>query len=185
MQRRSAVRFVALAGFILALAGSAWANGEEFFALPKDGTVDLVYFGRIKDSRTGRSVSGSVYFLLTDKSSGLSFQFLSDKPGHYRSPDVGTAIKGIGEDVKVDAFELTTIVEGYKNARITRLPRKSHGTVELEVRLDPIASSDVSTAGLGATDAPQYAWIIALAALALWLLYKGARPFSRPRSAEH
>jgi len=183
MQRRSAVRSVALAGFILALAGSAWANGEEFFALPKDGTIDLLYFGRIKDSRTGRSVTGSVYFLLTDKSSGLSFQFLSDKPGHYRSPDIGAAIKGIGENVKVDAFELTTIVEGYRNAKITRLPRKSQGTVELEVRLDPIVSGDVSTAGLGPTGAPQYAWIVAVAAIVLLVVLRGTRAFSRHRSA--
>src|SRR6202049_55524 len=101
MKRDSALRSVAILGFILALAGTAWANGEEFFAPAKDGKIDLVYFGRIKDSRTGRSVTDSVYFLLTDKSTGLSFQFTSDKPGHYRSPDIGAAIKGIGETVNV------------------------------------------------------------------------------------
>ena len=46
---------------VLALGRArAWANGEEFFAPAKNGKIDLVYFGRIKDSQTGRSVTDSV-----------------------------------------------------------------------------------------------------------------------------
>jgi hypothetical protein len=182
MKRDSAFRSFAILGFILALAAPAWANGEEFFAPAKDGKIDLVYFGRIKDSRTGRSVTDSVYFLLTDKSTGLSFQFTSDKPGHYRSPDIGAAIKGIGEKVNVDAFEITTIVAGYKKAAITRVPRKSEGTVELEVRLDPVASDDVRSAGLGIADAPSYMWVILIGALVLLVIVKAARTSGRPRT---
>ena len=177
--RRATLRCVALA-FALVLAGTtvAWANGEEFFVLPKDGKVDLLYFGRIKNSQTGRSVTEQVYFLLTDKSSGLSFEFTSDKPGHYRSPDVGTAIKGIGENVNVNAFELTTVVAGYRNAQVTRLPRKSQGAVELEMRLEPIASSEVSTAGLNAAGRPGFVWLVAAAALVLVVFFTRAWPFS-------
>ena len=89
MRRDSAFRSVAILGFILALAGTAWANGEEFFAPAKNGKIDLVYFGRIKDSQSGRSVTDSVYFVLTDKSTGLSFPFTNDKPGHFRTPTSG------------------------------------------------------------------------------------------------
>src|SRR3979490_1697119 len=103
MKRDSAFRSVAILGSILALAGTAWANGEEFFAPAKNGKIDLVYYGRIKDSQTGRSITDSVYFVLTDKSTGLSFPFTNDKPGHFRSPDVGTAIKEIGEQVDANA----------------------------------------------------------------------------------
>jgi hypothetical protein len=149
MKRESAFLTAAVLGFLLTCSATVWANGEEFFAPAQDGKIDLVYFGRIKDSRTGRSITDSVYFLLTDKSTGLSFQFTSDKPGHYRSPDVGAAIKGIGEKVNVDAFEMSTIVAGYRNAKITRVPRKSEGTVELEVRLDPVGAPEVTSAGLG------------------------------------
>src|ERR1700694_989831 len=127
MKRDSAVRSVAILGFILARAGTAWSNGEEFFAPAKNGKIDLVYFGRIKDSQTGRSITDSVYFLLTDKSTGLSFPFTNDKPGHFRSPDVGTAIKEIGEKVDVNAFEVELQVAGYKKATVTRVPRKTHG----------------------------------------------------------
>ena len=182
MKRSSAFRSVALAGFILALAGTAWANGEEFFAPAKDGTIDLVYYGRIKDSRTGRSVTDSVYFLLTDKSTGLSFQFTSDKPGHYRSPDVGAAIKGIGESVNVNAFEISTIVAGYKKARITKVPRKTQGTVELEVRLEPEDSSNVAAAGLSATDAPAWTGIVLIGSILLMVLVNGARTSRRQRT---
>ena len=55
MKRDSAFRAVAILGFILACAGTVWANGEEFFAAAGSGKIDLVYFGRIKDRLTGRS----------------------------------------------------------------------------------------------------------------------------------
>ena len=175
MKRESAFRSVAILGFILALAGTAWANGEEFFAPAKNGTIDLVYFGRIKDSRTGRSVTDSVYFLLTDKSTGLSFPFTNDKPGHFRSPDVGTAIKEIGEQIDVNGFVITVNVAGYKRATITRMPRKAQGPIELDVRLEPVVSGDVSAAGLGTADATPYTWIILIGFIVLLVIVRGAR----------
>ena len=187
MKQGSAFLSAVVLVLLLSFAGTAWANGEEFFAPAKDGTIDLVYFGRIKDSRTGRSVTDSVYFLLTDKSTGLSFQFTSDKPGHYRSPDIGAAIKGIGEKVDVNAFEISTIVAGYKKARITRVPRKAQGTVELEVRLDPDDSGAVSAAGINPGNSAPYSktWIFLLGALVLFVIVKGARTLGRPRTTAH
>jgi hypothetical protein len=188
MRRRNrAFLSAAVLGFMLACAATASANGEEFFAPAKDGKIDLVYFGRIKDSRTGRSVSDSVYFLLTDKSTGLSFQFTSDKPGHYRSPDIGAAIKGIGEVVNVNAFEITTIVAGYKKAMITRVPRKTQGTVELEVRLDPDDSGTVAAAGLNTADTAPYTrtWIFLIGSLVLLVIVRGARTLGRPQTTKH
>src|SRR6185503_9522114 len=156
MKRDSAFRSVAILGFVLALAGTAWANGEEFFAPAKNGKIDLVYFGRIKDSRTGRSVTDSVYFVLTDKSTGLSFPFTNDKPGHFRSPDVGTAIKEIGEQIDVNGFVIDVNVAGYKRTTIARMPRKAEGAIELDVRLEPVVSDEVLSAVLSTTDAPSY-----------------------------
>ena len=96
MKRDSAFLSATILGFILALAGPVWANGEEFFSAAGTGKIDLVYFGRIKDRLTGRSVTDEAIFLINDKATGLSFPFTNDRPGHYRSPDVGTAIKAIG-----------------------------------------------------------------------------------------
>jgi hypothetical protein len=184
MRRDSAFQAVATLGFILVLAGTASANGEEFFAPAKNGKIDLVYFGRIKDSQTGRSVTDSVYFVLTDKSTGLSFPFTNDKPGHFRSPDVGTAIKEIGEKVDASAFEVTVNVGGYKRATITRMPRKGEGTVELDVRLEPVGSSDASAAGLSGGDAPPYTrtGIALIGSALLLLIVKAARTSSRRRT---
>lgn len=181
MKRDSALRSVAILGFILALAGTAWANGEEFFAPAKNGKIDLVYFGRIKDSQTGRSITDSVYFVLTDQSTGLSFPFTNDKPGHFRSPDVGTAIKEIGEQIDANAFAITVNVAGYQRATITRMPRKAQGPVELDVRLEPVVSGDVKAAGLSGAAAP-WAWIILIGSLALLVIVRVARTSSRPRT---
>ena len=129
MKRATAFRSVALFGLLLALAGTAWANGEEFFAPAKNGKIDLVYYGRIKDGQTGRSVTDSVYFVLTDKATGLSFPFTNDKPGHFQDAGHRRGHQEIGEQVDAKAFEVTVNVAGYKRTTITRLPRKTQGTV--------------------------------------------------------
>ena len=186
MKRDSAFRAIVLGfaflGFNMALADSAWANGEEFFAPAKNGKIDLVYYGRIKDSRTGRSVKDSVYFLLTDKSTGLSFPFTNDKPGHFRSPDVGTSIKEIGEKVNPSAFEVTVNAGGYKRTTIKGMPRKADGTVELDVRLEPVAADNVQAAGLNASGMPSWTWIIVIGSVLLLLIVRAARTSGRPRT---
>jgi hypothetical protein len=156
VKRNSAFLAVATLGFILALAVAVWANGEEFFASAGSGKIDLVYFGRIKDRRTGRSVTDEAIFLIKDKSTGLSFPFTNDKPGHYRSPDVGRAIKEIGEKVDVNAFEVDLQVVGYKKATVTRVPRKTGGNVELDFTLEPLAADTGGAAGVNATDRAPY-----------------------------
>jgi len=175
MTRASARCAVATLGFLLAIAGSASANGEEFFAPAKNGKIDLVYYGRIKDGRTGRSVTDSVYFLITDKHTGLTFPFTNDKPGHFRSPDIGTAIKEIGEQVDVKGFEVVVNVGGYKRTTITQMPRKSGGTVELDVRLEPIEPENVSAAGLKGDAAPPYGWLLLIGAVLVPIAVKWAR----------
>jgi hypothetical protein len=180
--RQTAILALAVLGFIGSLAPAAWANGEEFFAPAKNSKIDLVYFGRIKDSRTGRSITDSVYFLLTDKSTGLSFPFVNDKPGHFRSPDVGTAIKEIGEQIDVNAFEVTVNVAGYQRATITRMPRKGQGAIELDVRLEPAVSKDVLAAGLAPSGPQPYTTtgIILLGGLVAWIIARVARTSGRP-----
>jgi hypothetical protein len=183
MKRQSTVFTAALLGFILAVAGTVWANGEEFFAAAKDGKVDLVYFGRIKDKRTGLSVRDSVYFLLKDKATGLSFPFTNDKPGHYRTPDVGAAIKDIGETINVNAFELDVNVAGYRKFTVTKVPRTNHGTVELDLALEPTLPAAVAGAGANATGGPLSATttaaIVLIGFVALFFIVRGARTSGR------
>jgi hypothetical protein len=180
MKRDSTFVSVAILGFILAFAGTVWANGEEFFAAAGSGKIDLVYFGRIKDRRTGRSVNDEAIFLIKDKATGLSFPFTNDKPGHFRSPDVGTAIKEIGEKVDVNAFEVELQVAGYKKATVTRVPRKTHGSVEIDFALEPLAPDTVGAAGVSATVGASYTRLaIVLIALALFLIVRAVRTSGR------
>jgi hypothetical protein len=180
MTRDSTVLSVAILGFILASAGTVLANGEEFFAAAGSGKIDLVYFGRIKDKRTGRAVTDEAIFLIKDKGTGLSFPFTNDKPGHYRSPDIGTAIKEIGEKVDVNTFEVELQVACYKKATVTRVPRKTHGTVEIDFALEPLAADTVSAAGVSATDGASYTRAaIVLIGIALFLIVRAARTSGR------
>jgi hypothetical protein len=184
MKRDSAFLSVAILGFLLAFASTVWANGEEFFAAAGGGKIDLVYFGRIKDKRTGRSVTDEAVFLIKDKATGLSFPFTNDKPGHYRSPDVGAAIKGIGEQVDVNAFEVELQVAGYKKVAVTRVPRKTNGNVELDFALEPLAPDTVSAAGVSATDGALFrpTAIILIGSMVLFLIVRGARTSGRRSS---
>jgi hypothetical protein len=185
MTRHLAFLPAVILGGLLACSATASANGEEFFAPAKNGKVDLVYFGRVKDRQTGRSVTDSVYFLLRDKSTGLSFPFTNDKPGHYRSPDIGTGIKEIGETVDVNAFEIDVNVAGYKKTTITRVPRAAHGTVELDLKLDPVVSGEVTTAGLGAGSGLDLSTsIIVIGFVALSIIVGVARTSGRPWSTK-
>jgi hypothetical protein len=184
MKRGSTCLPVLVLGFVVAFTGAALANGEEFFAAAKGGKVDLVYFGRIKDKRTGRSVSDEAIFLLKDKATGLSFPFTNDKPGHYRSPDVGAAIKDIGETIDVNAFEVELQVVGYKRATVTRVPRRAHGNVELDFALEPLVPDTVSAAGVSASEGPPYTRtaIILIVSIAVFLIVRGARTSGRRSS---
>jgi hypothetical protein len=168
---------------LLAVAATASANGEEFFAAAKGGKVDLVYFGRIKDRHTGRSIGDSVYFLLRDKATGLSFPFTNDKPGHYRSPDVGAAIKEIGETINPTAFEIDVNVAGYQRLTLRKVPRRAQGAIEVDVLLDPAVSGTVAAAGINATG-PSYARTatIVLGSIVLFFIVRAVRTADRRRS---
>ena len=142
----------AIAVFVLGVmaGGEAWANGGEFFTAADEGPIDLVYVGRVKDARTGRQLAGDVYLTITDNPSGSEYPFMSDRPGHFRSPDIGSLLKDQGSPVDPKNFLVEVVAAGYKTQRLEVLPRKSSGTVEINVVLEPaedappIAAADIS-----------------------------------------
>jgi hypothetical protein len=183
VRRDSAFVAIATLGFILQLAVAVCANGEEFFKAAGSGKIDLVYFGRIKDRRTGRSVTDEAIFVIKDKATGLSFPFTNDRPGHYRSPDVGMAIKEIGEKVDVNAFEVELQVAGYKKATVNKVPRKTSGNVELDFVLEPLAAGTDVAAGVNATDRAPYTRAVIILIVSIALLLIAWRTSSRLWSA--
>ena len=81
MKRDSAFQAVAkhlfILGVVLALAGPAWANGEEFFAPAKNGKIDLEFFGL--------KIRGA--FVLTQSSREPSNWLLIKRNDHFADPE--------------------------------------------------------------------------------------------------
>jgi hypothetical protein len=144
MTGRFTWRSTAMLGLMFAvLSGTAFADGAKFFEPARtDGPIDLVYVGRVSDKGTGTIIRDLVYLKLSHAPSGLHFDFMGDKPGHYRSPDVGAFIKGVVEGpIKATDLQLDVALTGYKPAVITVMPRKTIGVVEVDIKLEKDESS--------------------------------------------
>lgn len=155
MKRQRMWRSVAAVGFVLALAGTAWANGDDFFEpAGSDQPVDLVYVGHVRDKATGRLIKAPAYITVTDTYSGMTFPFTYDTPGHFRSPDIGLAL--VGADLtRRDLLEMRAVVAGYKNTTITKLPRRTKGVVEVNFIMErdgtPLVAEQEDYYGTAAT----------------------------------
>jgi hypothetical protein len=114
-------------------SGSALADGGEFFTpAPENGKVDLVYFGAIKD--TDGNVLDDAEMTVRVDGVGMTFPFDNDRPGHYRSPDIGAQIKSLGEAVDPSRITISCAKKGYKVVRPTRnaVPPKPEGAYEID-----------------------------------------------------
>lgn len=110
----------------LLTAGVAWANGEEFFGT-KDTVLDTYYFGHIKDT-DGKVLDNAVVTVIA-KNLNMKFPFRNDAPGHFRSPDIGKAVKGLGKTLDPSQIEITIVKKGYVLASPVRLPNKGEGGI--------------------------------------------------------
>ena len=111
---------IVLAG--VATSGVLSANGVEFFNAQVDGPTVLYYAGHIKDSQG--NVVDKVMVTISAKNVGMNFPFRNDSPGHFRSPDIGKAIKGLGKEVDPAQIEITISKPGYKVTRAPKIPNK-------------------------------------------------------------
>lgn len=128
----SRLTLLGLLGVVLAGGsppGIVQANGTEFFDAEHDGEVLLYYFGNVRD--TQGQVVDKFMVTIKDKGAGLTFPFRNDTPGHFRSPDVGKAIKGAGKPVDPRNIEVTITKAGYRIVRAPKVPDKQ-GAVELD-----------------------------------------------------
>jgi hypothetical protein len=136
-RQRSVCRAIAVVVCVLLSAGLAWANGEEFFG-SKDDVLDMYYFGSIKDAN-GKVLDNAVVTVVA-KNLNMKFPFRNDAPGHFRSPDIGKAIKGLGKTVDPSQIEITVVKKGYVLAAPIKVPLKSDGGIgPLNVVLSPAA----------------------------------------------
>ena len=197
----AAVLVTSTATLILAGATTLFANGGLFFAPAAQGPVDLVYFGRVKDAQTGRPIRIEPHVDVVDPYTGLYFPFGGDKTGHFRSPDIGAAIKEI-TDTPIDTkrFQIMVSAKGYQDAELTVIPRRSKGAVELNIRLEPerdgttanttvtASNGDSSQSGTGdtvpVTDSSKPTFFLLAACFGLAAISAVARTVGRPASTE-
>ena len=118
------------------------ANGGAFFIPAGRGPVELVYFARVKDSRTGTPIRVAPYVSIVDPLTGIYIPFQGDAPGHFRSPDIGAAIKEVSSTpIDNRQLEITITALGYQTLKLAKIPRQSKGIVELSVRMEPKANA--------------------------------------------
>jgi hypothetical protein len=131
-----------VAALVLASTGTLLANGGAFFIPADRGPVDLVYFARVKDARTGRPIQKTPYVNIVDPFSGIYIPFQGDTPGHFRSPDIGKAIKEVTtEPIDTQQLEIVVTAVGYETVKVARIPRRAKGAIELDVRMVPRANA--------------------------------------------
>ena len=65
----------------------------------------------------------------------------NDAPGHFRSPYVGKAIKGLGKEIDPADIEITVTKPGYKQVLPTKtaVPNRAAGAVQVEFVMEPAA----------------------------------------------
>jgi hypothetical protein len=133
---RHFVRGLAVATVLsLVVPAVSWANGEEFFH--DDDAMNLYYFGHIKD-KAGKTLDG-VTITITAKKLGMRFPVRNDAPGHFRSPDVGKAIKGLGKEINPADIEIAVSKPGYRQVlpAKTAVPNRAAGAVQVEFVMEP------------------------------------------------
>jgi hypothetical protein len=141
-----------VAGLLVA-SGTLLANGQAFFVPADKGPLDLVYFARVKNARTGRPIEKPPYVTIVDPYSGIILPFAGDGPGHFRSPDVGAAIKEVTtHPIDTRQLEIVVTASGYRTVKVGHIPRQTKGAIELDVRMEPKDGSSMAYAG--ASQAP-------------------------------
>ena len=135
----TAIRFLAIGTIALLASASLMANGVEFFNAQNDGPAVLYYFGHVKD--TNGQVLDKLMVTVSAKNIGMNFPFRNDSPGHFRIPDVGRAIQGLGKAIDTTQIEVTITKAGYKMVSAPKIPNKL-GAVQLDnIVMEPVAGT--------------------------------------------
>jgi len=114
------------------VAKLASANGDLFFeAREIAGDPEYVVFGNVKDDR-GRHLAGALV-TITVEEPFLTYTVETDILGHYRTLDVGRAIKSLGYDVDPSRIKVTAEYAGHEVLRRAYRGkyRQAKGAIEL------------------------------------------------------
>src|ERR1041384_3119949 len=122
--------------WLFAASATVLANGGSFFLPANRGPGDLVYFARVKNARPGRPIEKAPYVTIVDPYSGIIIPFAGDGRGHFRSPDIGAAIKEVTtHPIDTHQLEIVVTASGYQTMKVPYIPRQSKGAIELDVKM--------------------------------------------------
>jgi len=130
-------RLLALSILGMVGCGIAWANGSEFF--DPGNQIGLYYYGHIKDTKG--NVLSNVTITVVVKDTPLKFPVRNDAPGHFRTPDVGNAIKGLGRKIDPSKIQIFATKDGYRQVSptMTAAPKQASSAVGVEFVMEPVA----------------------------------------------
>jgi hypothetical protein len=125
---------------VLATSGFAWANGGEFFQPAGAGKVDLVYFGFVKDTNGKLITNESAVVRVDAKVLEMDFLFMLDKPGHYRSPDIGAYHKEMGVPIDPTKMDISISMPGWRQVSPirTKVPNKIKGAINIDFVMEKV-----------------------------------------------
>jgi hypothetical protein len=130
------IRFLVISVIALCASAAVLANGVEFFNAQNDGPAVLYYFGHVKD--TNGQVLDKIMVTVSAKNIGMNFPFRNDSPGHFRSPDVGRAIQGLGKTIDTSQIEVTITKAGYKMVSSPKIPNKLGAVLLDNIVMEPV-----------------------------------------------
>jgi len=136
-RRAKRTRMLGCTAVVLALATSGFTpNGEHFFVPPPEGQPNLMYFGFVKDTN-GKLITEPATFRIEVKSLEMDFHFQQDRPGHYRSPDVGAYHKEMGVPIDPTGISIVIDLPGWRQVRPanTTVPNKRTGAPNFSTKV--------------------------------------------------
>lgn len=159
--------------------GLVWANGLAFFKPADGGVVDLVYFGQIKDA-DGKPLTNVELAVETTSRYMYEIQFDQDRPGHFRSPDVGALYKEALQKVDPALITITARKYGYKTVT-RRVPMRTSGALRVDFTMEP-EDSQTTAAASSSGRVPVDVLFLTAGALAALLIAAAAHRASRQPS---
>ena len=127
-ERSKGRRHVALIGVVIAGVSvmhsfCVRADGDDYF-LDANGApreTDLVYFGSVKDVAgayiAGATVRVDIVFAMESGTRHLTYEWITDVLGRYRTRNLGRTILGLDMDIDTEAITVTATKPGYRQVR--------------------------------------------------------------------
>jgi hypothetical protein len=156
------------------------ANGLPFFKPADGGLVDLVYFGQIKDKQ-GVPLANVELAVETISRYMYEIQFDQDRPGHYRSPDIGALYKEALQKVDPSTVTITARKYGYKDVT-RRVPLSASGVLRVDFTMEPQTGTAAETSTEGTLGLRTDTLILIGGLLAAGLIVAAAHRASRQPS---